>query len=80
MLSLERSCPRQVGASEDRHMNKQGSPSPADLSRLSLGDLQHDMIEPAGGIGWLAGNDHVCLTVVMIAWLWLIFTLVDFLS
>ena len=46
-------------------MSEQGSPkslaSPANLSRLSLGDLQHDMIEPAGRIGWLAGNDHVCL-------------------
>jgi len=52
----------------------------ADLSRLSLGDLQHDMIEPAGRIGRLAGNDHVCLAVVMMAWLWLIFTLVACLS
>ena len=65
-------------------MSKQGSPksfaSPPDLSRLSLGDLQHDMIEPAGRIGWLAGNDHFCLAVVIMAWLWLIFTLVVCLS
>jgi hypothetical protein len=60
-------------------MIKQG-PSPADLSRLSQGDLQDNMIGTVGRIGWLAGNDHVCLAVVVMAWLWLIFTLVDFLS
>jgi len=59
-------------------MIKQGSPSPADLSRL--GELQDNMIGTVGRIGWLAGNDHVCLAVVVMAWLWLIFTLVEFLS
>jgi hypothetical protein len=60
-------------------MIKQG-PSPADLSRLSQGELQDNMIGTVGRIGWLAGNDHVCLAVVVMAWLWLIFTLVDCLS